>query len=152
MTSSGLFSELRRSGFLVLTVSATVLLSGCNDGEPKVDGRWYTQSQVDNGKSLFLVQCASCHGAAAQGTADWNKPLANGKYPPPPLNGKAHAWHHPLKGLKQTIQIGGIPLGGTMPAFGEKLSEADQEAVISYFQNKWPAATYRAWQDRGGLK
>jgi len=152
MTGSGTISGLFRTGVSVLAVSVALLLSGCGDSEPKVDGRWYSQSQVDQGQMVFLAECSSCHGAAAQGTPDWNKPLANGKYPPPPLNGKAHAWHHPLKGLKHTIQIGGIPLGGTMPAFGDELLEADQEAVISFFQSKWPEATYRAWLDRGGLK
>lgn len=132
-------------------IFSLLLLAGCAESEPKVDGRWYSQKQVDQGKQLFLANCASCHGAAAQGTAEWNKPLSNGKYPPPPLNGTAHAWHHPLKGLKKTIQIGGIPLGGTMPAFGDQLNEADLDALISFFQSKWPQPIYQAWLDRGGL-
>jgi len=140
------------SFFSAFTLSTSVFISGCSDGEPKVDGRWYTPSQVDNGKQLFLVQCASCHGESAEGTADWKTPLADGKYPPPPLDSTAHAWHHPLKGLKLTIQNGGIALGGSMPAFADKLSEEEQYAVISYFQSKWPAEIYSAWVERGGLK
>lgn len=138
--------------FSVFSLSIVLFISGCSDGEPKVDGRWYTQSQVDNGKQLFLAQCASCHGASAQGTADWKTPLSDGKYPPPPLNSEAHAWHHPLKGLKLTIQNGGIALGGSMPAFADKLSEKDQDAVISFFQSQWPEEIYSAWLKRGGLK
>ncbi len=128
-----------------------ILLSGCSDSEPRVEGRWYSQSQVDMGKRLFIDNCAECHGVAAQGTKDWNKPEADGKYPPPPLNGKAHAWHHPMKGLKQSITRGGLAIGGSMPGFGDKLSDAETEAVISYFQSKWPQPTYQAWIDRGGL-
>jgi len=128
-----------------------VLLIGCTEQPPTIEGRWYTQAQVDRGQQLFLANCASCHGAAAQGVPDWNKPLANGKYPPPPLNGTAHAWHHPLKGLKKTIEMGGLSLGGTMPGFGHTLNEADREALVSFFQNKWPQPIYQAWLDRGGL-
>ncbi|MBQ0756354.1 MAG: cytochrome c [Amphritea sp.] len=135
---------------LVILISV-ILLSGCSDSEPRVEGRWYSQSQVDMGKRLFIDNCAECHGVAAQGTRDWNKPEANGKYPPPPLNGKAHAWHHPLKGLKQSITNGGIAIGGSMPGFGDKLSDAETDAVISFFQTKWPQPTYQAWIDRGGL-
>lgn len=145
-------SRMLNRFFYALLFSLVGFIGGCGDSEPKVDGRWYTQPQVDNGKQLFLTQCANCHGVLAQGTADWKKPLADGKYPPPPLDGTAHAWHHPLKGLKLTIQNGGIALGGTMPAFGDKLSEEEQNAVISFFQSKWPTEIYNAWVERGGLK
>ncbi|MGH1463473.1 MAG: c-type cytochrome, partial [Neptuniibacter sp.] len=117
-----------------------------------VEGRWYTQSQVDLGETVFLNNCATCHGAGAQGTKEWRKPLPNGKYPPPPLNGSAHAWHHPLKGLKTTVQEGGAKFGGTMPEFGNLLSEKEQEAAIAYFQSKWTSEIYQMWLDRGGLR
>lgn len=126
-------------------------LVGCFETEPKVEGRWYTQSQVDLGETVFLNNCATCHGAGAQGTREWKKLLPNGKYPPPPLNGSAHAWHHPLIGLKTTVQEGGAKYGGTMPGFGESLSEREQEAAIAFFQSKWSSEIYQMWLDRGGL-
>jgi len=111
-------------------------------------GRWYSPDQLAKGEQLFQQKCASCHGANAELTIDWKKTDANGKYPPPPLNGTAHAWHHPLQQLRETIQRGGIPLGGIMPAFRSELSDADIDAVISYFQSKWPEQTYRKWAAR----
>ncbi|MGB0466638.1 MAG: c-type cytochrome [Pontibacterium sp.] len=137
---------------VMLAVLSLFLVACSSDSEPKVLGRWYSQTQVDKGNLLFAANCAQCHGGSAQGTSNWNKPLANGKYPPPPLNGQAHAWHHPLIGLKRTIQKGGVALGGTMPGFENRLSEADQDAVIAYFQSLWPDQTYQAWVKRGGLK
>ncbi|MBN0985909.1 cytochrome c [Amphritea sp. RP18W] len=137
---------------LLAIICGGMLLSGCSESEPTVEGRWYTQTQVNTGQQLFLDNCAECHGAVAQGTNNWNKPEPDGSYPPPPLNGRAHAWHHPLKGLKRSVKVGGVPMGGKMPGFGDKLSDADIEAVISYFQSKWPAPIYQAWLDRGGLK
>lgn len=111
-------------------------------------GRWYDAEQLDKGEQLFQQLCAGCHGANAELTIDWKKKDSNGKYPPPPLNGTAHAWHHSLQQLKQTIKSGGVPLGGVMPAFESNLNDTDMDAVISYFQSKWPEQTYRKWADR----
>jgi thiol:disulfide interchange protein DsbC len=111
-------------------------------------GRWYSPEQLEQGEKLFLQNCAGCHGAEAELTLDWKKTDSNGQYPPPPLNGTAHAWHHPLTQLKQTIKRGGASLGGVMPAFESTLNDAEIDAVISYFQSKWPSDTYRKWAAR----
>lgn len=128
-----------------------VFLIGCGSSEPKVQGRWYTQTQVNIGQAVFDTHCAVCHGAEARGTPNWHKPLSNGKYPPPPLDGSAHAWHHPLRALKFTVQHGGAKFGGTMPGFKGQLDEDQQEAVIAYFQSLWTEQIYQAWLQRGGL-
>lgn len=117
-----------------------------------VPGRWYSYSIVETGNRIFKENCAQCHGASAQGlTDDFRKPLADGSYPPPPLNGTAHSWHHPLSGLFKTISNGGIAIGGKMPPFKNSLSEEDRLSVIASFQNWWPDNIYQAWIDRGGL-
>ena len=114
--------------YLIPTIaSCFILLSATAQAD---NGRWYGSDQLDKGGQLFQQLCASCHGANAELTIDWKKTDSNGKYPPPPLNGTAHAWHHSLKQLKQTIKSGGVPLGGVMPAFESKLSDADIDAVI----------------------
>ena len=125
---------------------------GTDEPEDQVDDRWYTESYLRLGKRIFQINCMACHGANGQGIAeDWKKPLANGSYPPPPLNGTAHTWHHPFSILIRTINKGGKSLGGQMPAFGEKLVDAEKIAVIAYFQNWWPDEIYEAWIQRGGL-
>jgi len=132
-----------------------VLVSGCEQGnsaESKVNGRWYTQSQLDLGSKVYVNHCISCHLEKAQGTTKWKERTADGGYPPPPLNGSAHAWHHPLAILVRTVDEGGIPLGGKMPGFQDKLKEEEKLAVISYFQSFWNDEIYEAWITRGGLK
>ena len=39
-----------------------------------------------------------------------------------------------------------------MPAFKNKLSATEKEAVIAFFQNKWDDKIYQAWFERGGLR
>lgn len=112
--------------------------------------RWYTPALVQRGATVFAQNCAECHGAGAEGTGDWRKANADGKYPPPPLNGSAHAWHHPLDMLRRVVRTGGAPVGGQMPPFEDKLSPADMDAAIAYFQAKWPANIYSEWLQRNG--
>ena len=111
--------------------------------------RWYTVNQATQGKVLFSLHCAECHGKGAEATADWRKPDSNGLYPPPPLNGTAHAWHHPLPQLRLTIRNGGISFGGKMPPFNGKLSAAEIDSTIAWFQSLWPDETYQRWATRG---
>lgn len=110
--------------------------------------RWYSAQQLASGEVLFKQNCASCHGQNAEGTADWKTPDANGNYPPPPLNGNAHAWHHSNELLKSTIQDGGVKLGGVMPGFSDQLSDEEIDSVIAYFQSKWPDDIYQKWASR----
>ena len=113
--------------------------------------RWYTQKQVVQGKKLFLANCAVCHGKVAQKTVNWKKTLADGSYPPPPLNGTAHAWHHPKSMLKEIVANGGTLYGGKMPPFKDILSENERDSVIAFFQNFWSDKIYSAWKKNGGL-
>lgn len=133
---------------LVLLSTVIVSLNACApDGpfETPVAGRWYTVEQVARGEELFQQYCATCHGNQGQGTADWRKTDANGDYPPPPLNGTAHTWHHPTEILLRTIEKGGVPLGGVMPAFGSVLDENQALDVITHVQSLWTDDVYDRW-------
>ena len=145
---------------LAFLIAAIGLLSACSDVENTAttlstttakDGsaRWYTSEQLAQGKVIFSENCAACHGADAGGVGasvdDWKTPDANGLYPAPPINGSAHAWHHSLKTLLRTINDGGKPLGGTMPAWQGRLTDAEQLSVVAAFQDYWPDAIYARW-------
>lgn len=115
------------------------------DESGKNSHRWYTQQQLELGQSLFLTHCAVCHGERAEATTEWRKTDTNGDYPPPPLNGSAHAWHHPLSVLENSIAVGGIPNGGVMPRFAETLGKQEIRATIAFFQNFWSDDIYARW-------
>lgn len=135
----------------VFLLLATLALGACTSdgsGTATVAGRWYTPEQIGRGDALFQTHCSSCHGERAQGLAeDWRKTDANGNYPPPPLNGTAHAWHHPMVVLEQTIADGGVAFGGVMPGFATTLTQNDIKATVAYFQSTWSDDIYARWQD-----
>lgn len=137
----------RRTAILALLIS----IAGCGDPERPdfVDtGRWYSAEHVEQGRALFQTHCASCHGDQAQGLADdWRKTDAQGNYPPPPLNGSAHAWHHPLVVLETTIKEGGASFGGVMPGFADRLSDSETRSTIAYFQSSWTEEVYARWAE-----
>lgn len=112
------------------------------------DERWYSKTQVEKGKIVFDMNCAICHGAEASGTTDWREPLADGRYPAPPLNGTAHSWHHPQDALRLQIKQGGAQLGGWMPPMRQSLTDEQVDEVIAYFQSLWSDEIYSAWLTR----
>ena len=145
-TWAGMTTLLCVIGLLVAAISPAV-------AEEPIAGRWYSPSHVKAGKRVFDANCAVCHGDQGQGLAeDWKQPLADGSYPPPPLNGTAHTWHHPASQLMRTISEGGAAFGGKMPGFSKLLSDVEKATVIAYFQNWWPQEIYDEWIKRGGLE
>ena len=146
-----------KTAIIGLVLLTCFTLGSCSepdvDAEPNVENsRWYSQAQANAGAEVFANNCALCHGDDAQGTvADWRQRLDDGSFPPPPLNGSAHAWHHPRSVLLQVIDTGGAPFGGNMPAFEDVLSEADKLAAIAYFQIYWSDETYSQWLQMGGI-
>ena len=149
---------MKRMGLPMRMLFVTVLLLfiGCGSKPEKTqiqtnkitfkEKRWFTEQQFEEGKQVFTTNCASCHGNLGQGLVEnWKKPDEAGNFPAPPLNGTAHTWHHPKMILLETINNGGIPLGGTMPPFEDALSDEEKEAVIAYIQSMWDDETYAKW-------
>ena len=113
-----------------------------------------TDPQVlTQGRETYQQHCAACHGSEGQGlVADWKKPGADGKYPPPPLNGTAHTWHHPMSQLIRVVRDGTAQLGGNMPAWGATLSDEQIENTLHYVISLWPEDIFRGWEERGGYQ
>lgn len=118
---------------ILVIVSSLLLLSGCFDNDEN------PVKSTQLGKATFDKNCTSCHGNAGQGLVkNWKQKQADGSFPPPPLNGTAHTWHHSPQSLLRTINDGGKQFGGQMPAFKDQLSEAEKQAVLDYIYDLWP--------------
>ena len=127
-------------------------LAGCDALTKETsDVRGSSEETLTMGGQVFQDNCQTCHGIKARGTVrNWQKRSADGVLPAPPLNGTAHAWHHNDKALLRTINQGGIPLGGSMPAFKDQLSKDEKLAVLAYIKSLWPDELYETWRERNG--
>lgn len=146
----------RRGRFVagVMCVAALLGAAGCERQSGSVQTlagsdivRPHDAQKIAQGEGVYRAYCARCHGERGEGAPNWRQPDAQGFYPPPPLDGSGHAWHHSTAWLKDMIRYGSPPGQGRMPAWGATLSEAQIDAVIAYFQSLWPDEVYAAWYD-----
>jgi mono/diheme cytochrome c family protein len=119
-----------------------LLLSACSSDDSK-------NANLDIGKAVFEANCVVCHGKEAGGlVSNWKEKGVDGKYPAPPLDGTAHAWHHSPLQLLKTINEGGIKMGGQMPAFETVLTNNERQAVLDYIMSLWPGELKTKYDER----
>lgn len=150
-----LFSASRALVILVAIFAQVACDKGSNTGGlpvPEAPAHQFDTKQVAMGKTVYQANCTTCHGDTGQGAANWTKRGPDGKFPPPPLNGSGHTWHHSLEVLSGIIRNGSPDNKASMPAFGERLTDQEIQAVITWIQSNWPGPVYDAWyemQQRG---
>ncbi len=101
--------------------------------------------QIARGGRLYAQYCESCHGVQGVGAPNWRTPDSEWRYPPPPLNGTGHTWHHPTYQLRKLIKEGGPQGKSNMPGFKEILTDQQIDDIIAWFQSMWPEELYAAW-------
>ncbi|MGB8520169.1 MAG: c-type cytochrome [Candidatus Tumulicola sp.] len=118
-------SNTVRLAYLAGFVAVTITLVHFNG---KVMG-----AQAIDGKAVFALNCAACHGANGQGGGPY-PPLANN----PAVNAvdSAGVIQVVLNGRTGPITVNGAQYGGNMPSWRE-LSDADIAAVLTYVRSAW---------------
>jgi mono/diheme cytochrome c family protein len=137
---------------IVITVLTLTAMMGCNrhpedanSSTGAIPPKNMDAAAISAGEKIYGEYCAKCHGKSAQGDPQWRKVGPDGHYPPPPLNGTGHAWHHSRAVLHEIIKNGSQPGQGNMPGWGNKLSDTQIDSVISYIQSLWSDEVYAAW-------
>jgi len=139
---------------MLATLLAGLALSGCERALDSVAAgtdsappdRYQDAQQIARGQAVYTQHCAVCHGADGKGqSGDWRVRDADGRYPPPPLDDSAHAWHHPTAVLLQAIREGSPPGEGNMPAWAGTLSEQEMQDVVAYIKSLWSESVYQLW-------
>ena len=103
---------------------------------------------VDLGQIVYTENCASCHGVALEGQANWRQRDANGYLPAPPHDETGHTWHHPDSYLFLMTKYGieemiGKTYPNNMPAYEDKLTDGEILAALSYIKSTWPSRIQR---------
>lgn len=108
--------------------------------------RYQGAQQIARGQAVYTQHCMTCHGVEGKGPpGDWRIRDADGRFPPPPLDDSAHAWHHPTADLLEMIRDGSPGGQGNMPAWKGKLSEQAMQDVVAYIKSLWSDPVYQLW-------
>ncbi len=115
--------------FLAVTLIAALGACASNKGSNAT-----ASSSAANGGSLFLSNCASCHGAHGEGVAGSFPPLAaNSTVTGDPTN----VIHIVKYGLTGKVTAVGKNYDGMMPAWSPQLPDADIASVLTYVRSSW---------------
>lgn len=82
---------------------------------------------LKTGARLYGIHCQACHG-----DREGRGMIAGAQ----PHNEDGHAWHHPDVQLKDWI-LNGKPGPALMPAFRDKLTQEDAEAILAFIKTWW---------------
>ena len=98
--------------------------------------------QILLGSSLYLENCASCHGNKLQGQPKWNiEKDSDGHNYAPPLNGTGHTWHHNQEYLFNVTRYGFKKMDpnykGKMMG-NEDLTDDEIWSILAYVKFIWP--------------
>ncbi|KFL30611.1 cytochrome C [Devosia riboflavina] len=95
-----------------------------------------------DGRTLYLDNCAACHGVELEGQPDWMARLSNGRLPAPPHDETGHTWHHSDAQLFRIVKEGLASIAPgyetDMPAFGATMTDTEITAVLDYIKSTWP--------------
>ena len=105
-------------------------------------------SVTNSGKLVYAENCASCHGMALEGQANWRQRDPDGYLPAPPHDKTGHTWHHSDSYLFLMTKYGiekmiGRKYPNNMPAYKDKLTDEEIIAALSYIKSTWPGRIQR---------
>ena len=106
------------------------------------------RSVTNSGKLVYAENCASCHGVALEGQANWRQRDPDGYLPAPPHDETGHTWHHADPYLFLMTKYGiekmiGRKYPNNMPAFKGKLTDEEIIAALSFIKSTWPSRIQR---------
>ena len=134
----------------VVLVGAVIyyLSSPANQAEANITLKHKDAAVVDLGRAVYADNCASCHGVALEGQANWQQRDADGYLPAPPHDETGHTWHHPDSHLFLMTKYGieemiGKLYPNNMPAYEGNLTDKEILAVLSYIKSTWSGRIQR---------
>jgi mono/diheme cytochrome c family protein len=91
-------------------------------------------ASANDGAGVYSTNCSSCHQSNGTGLPGAFPPLANNAV----VTGDAKSLIHIVKfGLNGKIMVGTQAYNGTMPAWGQNLSDSQIASVITFVRSSW---------------
>lgn len=100
---------------------------------PQESGAVSAAQSSASGASLYTSKCASCHQANGKGLPGAFPPLAQSEYV---LGNPERLVSIVLHGLQGPVEVSGQSFNGSMPAWGQQLSDQELVAVINHVRTK----------------
>lgn len=124
------------------TIAMAIAAAALATGAVAADRPPSDTPRVEAGRAIYEQNCASCHGAHAEGAAGWQKRDAHGEMPPPPHDATGHTWRHSDADLYAMVSKGWRdPFNKTerqtMPGFAGSLSPRQIVSVLDYLKTLW---------------
>jgi mono/diheme cytochrome c family protein len=109
---------VRRYLAVATLVAASVVIGACTDTDtPELSGDQANDPELVTGRDIYQADCARCHGGSGGGGAG------------PKLSGGRVVERFPNVADQEAVVRDGR---GTMPAWGNKLSDEEIAAVVRY--------------------
>lgn len=137
----------QRTIAILVVATVMIVIVGLNVNAnriiPAISSADHTNAQlVAEGRMVYQVRCASCHGANLEGQINWQTPLSDGSMPAPPHDATGHTWHHNDRFLFETVKYGGQATSPSeqlnkMPAFQGVLNDREIWATLAFIKSTW---------------
>ena len=93
-----------------------------------------TSNSTINGAEIFATHCAACHQATGLGIPGAFPPLAGSEW----VKGSPKVLAKiVLHGVQGNLTVAGKTFAGAMPAFKDKLVDAEIAAVLTHIRSQW---------------
>lgn len=93
-----------------------------------------SETTVVDGGALYTAHCVACHQATGAGLPGVFPPLAGSEWV---LGNEDTVLQVMLHGVSGQIEVAGQTYQGSMPAFGERFSDAEIAALASHLRSSW---------------
>ena len=125
------------AAIIIVGLGGTSLWLGSDREQAGASQASVPAEQLTDGKALYEVSCASCHGIKGEGQPNWKSPNEQGIYPAPPHDNDGHTWHHSDQQLLEIMAQGGSLPATAMPGFEGTLDQVQMEAILTYIKTFW---------------
>jgi mono/diheme cytochrome c family protein len=128
--------------FIALIITLSWVYYDRHVAETKVEADRFNEAQVSLGKSLYMANCAFCHGDRLEGKPGWDGNYPTGGRPALPLDGETAITRLSDQDIMDVTKFGGQPFSpadykNDMPGFEMQLSDSDIWAIVAFIKSRW---------------